>query len=92
MLDGHIVNGYGFAVYAIAFALVANLIFMRWNPRPPKSRYRKDGRTPWVAFWNVFDTHVFTPEAIRYHRRILASTPLCLGLFALGYLLLDALW
>ena len=59
---------------------------------PPQSRYRRDGGTPWVAFWNLFDSSTFTPEAIEFHRRRLLAIPFLLVAFFAGWLLLDWIW
>ena len=79
-------------VYVAAFVILGNLILARLNPRPPTERYRLDGGTPWVAFWNLFDKTVFTPEAIDYHRRTLVAIPVVLGTFVFGWLLLGLIW
>jgi hypothetical protein len=91
-LDGQINNSVAFWGWLAAFVVGANWHAARTNPRPPLSRYRKDGGLPWVAFWNLFDSDKFTPEAIEFHRRTIRSIPLYLGVFAAGWLLLDMLW
>jgi hypothetical protein len=91
-LNGTISNHLVGLVFLVAFAVGSNWIERRRNPRPPWSRYRKDGGIPLVAFWNMFDESKFTPEAIEFHRRRLLAIPVLLAVFALGWLILDLIW
>ena len=91
-LNGTIESLPAFVTLLVTLFVGGNWIEARRNPRPPLSRYHKDGGTPWVAFWNVFDESKFTPEAIEYHRRRLRSIPAFLLIFALGWLILDLIW
>ena len=91
-LDGTIGNLWVAGVFIVAFGIGASWVEARRNPQPPLERYRRDGRAPWVAFWNLFDESVFTPEAVQYHRRLLQAIPVVAFGFALGWVILDLLW
>ena len=91
-LNGSITNLPAFIAFLAVLVLGGNWIEAKRNPMPPWERYRKDGRQPWVAFWNLFDDSVFTPEAIEFHRRRLKAIPVFAAVFALGWLILDAIW
>jgi len=92
VLNGEVGSTPAFLAFLAIFLLGGNWIERRLNPMPPQSRYRRDGTTPWVAFWNLFDESVFTPEAIEFHRRRLISIPCFLAAFVAGWLLLDWIW
>ena len=91
-VDGVVTNGTAVWVSLAAFATAVTLVESKRNPRPPLGRYRRDGKFPWVATWNLFSETTFTPEAIRYHRRLVLAIPVYFSLLALGWLLLDYLW
>lgn len=92
VLDDTIQNHVALYAYFGIFALTWHFIVLKRNPRPPRSRYRRDGKTPWVAFWNLFDESVFTPEAIKYHRGIVKSMPLFVMSFLVTYFLVAQIW
>jgi len=91
-LDGTISNPWVFISFLAAFVLGANWIESKRNPRQPLGRYRRNGRMPFVGFWNLFDPTVFTPEAIEHHRRRLRAIPFFILAFAVGWVVLDLLW
>lgn len=75
--------------YVIVFAIVANVIEMRWNPRPPLERYLKDPDDfPLIAFWNMFSTTKWTDEGITFHRRRMLFVVIAAPTFLAGWALL----
>ena len=91
-LNGTISNIPAGIAFLVIFVLGGNWIEARRNPMPPRSRYRRDGGTPWVAFWNLFDESTFTPEAIEFHRNRLLAIPFVIAALAIGWVILDWIW
>lgn len=85
MIDNSIVM----VAYLLAFVVVGNLIHARINPRP--SNYVRRG-LPIITPWNVFSDEKWTPEGLRYHKRLLALMAPTLAVFVIGYLFLGIIW
>jgi hypothetical protein len=87
-LDGEIGSIPAFFAFIFAFMIVGNWISFKINPRPPLDRYARKG-LPMVAFWNVFSSSKWTPEALRYHKKGCAFAFCALLAFLTGYFFLD---
>ena len=91
-IDGQISNSAALVAFIAILVIGGNWVLMRWNPRPPTSRYRKDGGPGFVAFWNMFDESIFTAEAIEYHRKLFRALPVALVAMVALWLAFDLFW
>ena len=92
-LDGRIESEVAFWVWGAVLVFGGNWLHDRWNPRPPRELYRKDGGFPWAPwFWEVYDESKYTAEAIEYHRRSRKAWPVAFATLVASYLLLDLIW